>query len=239
MMKDGWSSSSSLVAQKGDQKSAQYLKSMNLFNMPPGYSYSSQKVQECVSGFRRWHLCFSDDVAEANKQGWGYGNDELRGCFWNLSKYFTLYGKAVWELVKPCGLRLNDERMVMHVRAEAEKAHKLEVSWKCNRIVSRSPSGLKFSSVSFLTLAGRRHAKDYQPEGIRTCKALGMVITMTSYINNHLIVQLILTVCCQGRKYKKKISQSRKYLQSKSLQRKEHLKSHQRKKKKSQRGHVP
>lgn len=99
--------------------------------------------------------------------------------------------------------------MITYVRTEAEKACQLKVSWKCNRIVSYSPSCLKFLGISFLTLAGRRHAKDYQPEGIRVCKALGMVITMTSYINNHLITQLIsgaLTVCCQCRKYKKKMS---------------------------------
>jgi len=94
--------------------------------------------------------------------------------------------------------------------------------------VSCSPSCLKFSSISFLTLAGRRHAKDYQPDGIRVCKVLRMVITMTSYINNHLRTQLIsgaLTVCCQCRKYKKKVCWSRECLQSKNLSRKETLRT--------------
>lgn len=57
-----------LFCKKGSRNLYMYSKSINLFNMPPGYSYSSYKLQESVSGFRRGCLCFSDDLAETNKQ---------------------------------------------------------------------------------------------------------------------------------------------------------------------------
>lgn len=57
-----------LLLKKGSKNLYMYSKSINLLNMPPGYSYSSYKPQKSVSGFRRGCLCFSDDLAETNKQ---------------------------------------------------------------------------------------------------------------------------------------------------------------------------
>lgn len=136
---------------------------------------------------------------------------------------YSVWKDGVWELMEPCGLTIktgyiwkNDNMWELKLKRHTG----LKWSWKCNRIVSCTPSCLKLSSISFLTFAGRRHAKDYQPEGIRVCKALEMVIIMTSYISNHLIIQLIAraqSVCCQCRKYKTKISRSSNCLQSKNL----------------------
>lgn len=137
--------------------------------------------------------------------------------------YYSLWKDYAWELMEPCRLPIkigyiwkNNNMWELKLKKHAG----LKWGWKCNRIASCSPSCLKLSSISFLTFTGRRHAKDYQPEGIRVCKALGMVIIMTSYKNNHLLIQLIsrtLAVCCQCRRYNMKISWSRKCLQHKNL----------------------